>query len=213
VSYPLGLAIDPNPAAPAPERLAPADTERFSIGRWFRDLLFPSSSPPAQIYWANGVTMTMAGQAPNPNNNMIRHAPLAGGGTVDTLYDSMQGVSLPTALGVLRAPLGTAAPTISWTFVLDEGPFGDFHFGGGHSGPLNQRLHCSPGRWAADLLGSFLYRAPQSFAYQWRLNGTDIGGATSADYTAGASGTYTCRVTATNPAGSTSQTSAAFTVS
>ena len=67
--------------------------------------------------------------------------------------------------------------------------------------------------WAADQPGSFLYRAPQSFVYQWRLNGTDIGGATAAAYTPNSPGTYTCRVTATNRAGSAAQTSATVTLS
>jgi PKD repeat protein len=63
------------------------------------------------------------------------------------------------------------------------------------------------------LSSSFLYRTPQSFAYQWRLNGADIGGANAAQYTATAPGSYTCRVTASNQAGSAAQTSAAMTVS
>jgi PKD repeat protein len=67
--------------------------------------------------------------------------------------------------------------------------------------------------WAADLPGSSLYRAPESFAYQWRLGTADIGGATAADYTPTAPGSYTCRVTASNQAGSASQTSASFPVS
>ena len=75
------------------------------------------------------------------------------------------------------------------------------------------RLGCSRGTWAPDLLGSFLYRAPQSFAYQWRLNATDIGGATTGHYTPTAAGSYSCRVIATNAAGSATQTSAAVAIS
>jgi hypothetical protein len=214
VSVPEGVAIDPNPAGPAPERLK-LDTDRFDIGRWdigrwFRDLFSPPSASPARIYWSNGPS-TRPGQQPNPSDNTIRGAPLAGGGTVDTLYGSAQGVSSPTALALLRPPLGAGAPAISWSLVLDDGRFGGLQFGGSHSGPLNQRLTCTRGTWAADLPGSHLYRAPQSFAYQWRLGGNDIGGATSADYTPTASGTYTCRVTASNRAGSAAQTSAAVT--
>ena len=99
---------------------------------------------------------------------------------------------------------------------LGGGPGGGA--GGGNSAaaipvPSSQRLCCSRGSWAPDLHGAFLYRAPQSFAYQWRLNGADIGGANAPHYTATAPGSYTCRVTATNPAGSATQTSAAFAVS
>ena len=73
-------------------------------------------------------------------------------------------------------------------------------------------LTCSQGAWAPDLLGAFLYRAPQSFAYQWSRNGAEIGGATDPSYTAYVPGDYRCRVTATNEAGSTSQTSDTHTV-
>jgi hypothetical protein len=73
-------------------------------------------------------------------------------------------------------------------------------------------LSCSTGSWAPDLLGSFLYRVPQSFAYQWTLNGSDIAGATSSSYSAFVPGKYGCRVTASNHAGSATQSSAAFTV-
>ena len=129
---------------------------------------------------------------------------------------------------MLRAPAGTGLPVISWAIVLPdefsggmgggpggglEGGAGGWQFGGGNSGPQGQRLTCSRGSWAPDLSSAFLYRAPQSFAYQWRLNGADIGGANAAQYTATAPGSYTCRVTATNQSGSASQTSAAFTVS
>jgi hypothetical protein len=213
VTMPTGVAIDPNPAEPAPVRLEVGDTERFAIGRWLRDLFSPPSGSPARIYWSNGVVPTMAGRTPNPNNNTIQRAPLAGSGTFNTLYGSAPGVSWPVALALLRAPVGAGAPTISFTFVLDEGPFGDWHFGGGHSGPLDQLLFCSPGTWAADLPGCHLYRAPQSFAYQWRRDGTDITGATAAEYKASAPGRYTCLVTATNQAGSAAQTSVPFTVS
>ncbi len=140
--------------------------------------------PPGRIYWTNH------------NDNTIRGASLAGGGIVDILYSgSGRGVSWPQFLAVLRAPLGIGVPTIS---------------GGGS---LGQLLRCSRGTWAAELLGSFLYRAPQSFRYQWALDGSDIGGATLTAYTPTTRGSYTCRVTATNQAGSTAQTSAAVAVS
>jgi hypothetical protein len=203
VSHPAAVAIDP---APAP----PSAIERLPLGGWLKrapnwaeDLVarfFPPASSAGRIYWANG-------------DNTIRAAPLAGGGTVDTLYGSAQGVAGPSALALLRAPVGTGAPTTTWSLMLPDQLFGGLGFGGGHSGALDQRLSCSRGMWAADLPGSFLYRAPETFAYQWRLNGTDIGGATAANYTPTAPGSYTCRVTATNRAGSATQTSSAVTAS
>jgi hypothetical protein len=51
------------------------------------------------------------------------------------------------------------------------------------------------------------YRAPRTFAYQWFVNGAIIPGATATTYTPPAAGRYTCQVTASNQAGSTSQSS------
>jgi hypothetical protein len=213
VSSPTGVAIDPDPTVPELARLEPeVDTERFSVGRWLRDLFSISSRPPARLYWANAVSPPPPGGTPNPSDRTIRRAPLDGSGPFDPLYSAAQGY-LPGVLALLRAPVGTLAPTISWSFVLDaEEPFGDWHFGGGHSGPPNRDLTCSPGIWAPDLPSYHLYRGPKSFAYQWRRDGTDIGGATSDHYTASSPGSYTCQVTATNHAGSAAQTSPPVTI-
>jgi PKD domain-containing protein len=202
VKYPAGVAIDPTPE-PALAQLEVGGGGRFAaFARWIRNLLPGPSSPPGRIYLSNS------------GDNTVRGAPLAGGGTLDTLYGSAQGVAVPTALAVLRAPLGAGTPVIAWSLILDLGnPFAGLGFSHAHSGPLDQQLSCSRGTWAADVPGSFLYRAPQSFAYQWRLGGTDIGGATASKYTPTAPGSYTCRVTATNQAGSATQTSAAVTIS
>ena len=203
VRNPTAVAIDPTPSGPATIERVPLGGWLKRAPDWAEDLLsrfFPVRSSPGRIYWPNA-------------DDTIRGASLAGGGTVDTLYGSAQGVSSPSALALLRAPLGTGVPAISWSLVLPNDPFGGLGLGGSHSGPLDQRLSCSRGMWAPDLPGSFLYRAPQSFAYQWSLNGTDIGGATAAAYTPNSPGSYTCRVTATNRAGSATQTSAAVTVS
>jgi DNA-binding beta-propeller fold protein YncE len=189
VSRPIGVAIDP----PAAVRITPIINEPSTFTGWLGTaggrvrnwfLDWLGRTPAGRIYWAND------------GDNTIRGASLAGGGSVDTLYSGTgQGVNWPRFLAVLRAPLGTGAPAIS---------------GGGQ---LGQRLSCSRGAWAADLVGSFLFRAPQSFTYQWALGGSDISGATLAAYTPTASGSYTCRVIATNRAGSTAQTSAAVAVS
>jgi hypothetical protein len=213
VKVPGGVAIDPNAAGSAPARLEVGDAERVAIVRWLREIVdwvgnpfARPSVPPGRIYWSNGNT---AGGS--LSDNAIRGARLAGGGPVDTVRGSLAAAA--GAIALLQAPLGTGAPTISWQFVLDDGPFGGLQFGGSHSGPLDQQLSCSRGTWAPDVLGSFLYRAPRSFAYQWRLNGTDISTANSAHYTPTAPGSYSCRVTATNEAGSTAQTSTAVTIS
>ena len=123
--------------------------------------------------------------------NTIRVANLDGTGSPSTLFSGESGPNFPA---LLRAPQNTAAPAIS---------------GGGQVG---QQLSCSQGSWASDLTGAQLYRAPRTFAYQWKKDGGDIAGATHSTYTPIAGGDYTCRVTATNRAGSTSQTSSALTV-
>ena len=66
---------------------------------------------------------------------------------------------------------------------------------------VGQPLHASTGTWT---------NTPVSFAYQWRRSGSDIGGATSSDYTlvqADESTDITVTVTATNAGGSTPATS------
>jgi hypothetical protein len=74
-------------------------------------------------------------------------------------------------------------------------------------------LSCTQGSWAPDLLESFLYRAPHTISYQWLHNGTPITGATTSSYLATEVGTYACRVTAANAAGSTSSESVTVTIS
>jgi hypothetical protein len=62
-------------------------------------------------------------------------------------------------------------------------------------------------------VSGFLYRAPQSFAYQWTVNGAPIAGATTSSVLVSSPGEYQCEVIATNAAGSTTQTSAPTTIS
>jgi DNA-binding beta-propeller fold protein YncE len=229
VSSAGGLAIDPNPAEPGPVRLEVARDTELATGGWLAGALdwvrdrFPRPTAPGLIYWGNGRTGGGGGLAPppNPNANTIQRGALAPGGTFDSLYGSTpptdDPVSGPAGLALLRAPLATGQPTVGWQFVLSQGPFLGPLFGppAPDFDHLEQRLSCSPGIWAPDLLGSFLYRAPQTFAYQWRRDGTDLTGApdpTKSHYAPTVAGSYSCRVTATNRAGSATQTSPAFTV-
>lgn len=87
------------------------------------------------------------------------------------------------------APVNTVAPVVSGTAI---------------SGSL---LSCTTGTWSG-------YPSP-TLTYQWKADGTPIGGATSSTYTtiAGQSGqSITCTVTATNSAGSASAGSNGITV-
>jgi hypothetical protein len=130
-----------------------------------------------RIYWANLGL-----------SNKISFANLdgSGGGDLITAGATVDGPAFPV---LLKAPGGAGPPTIR-----------------GGSAP-NSLLSCSQGSWAPDLLGSLLYRVPQSFSYQWSRNGAAIEGATSNSIAASSVGSYQCRVTAQNQAGSASQTS------
>jgi hypothetical protein len=114
----------------------------------------------------------------------IRVGNLNGTGTASALFG---GESSSLFAALLKEPVNTTRPEIS---------------GGAKVG---RELTCENGRWAPDLLASFLFRAPASFAYQWKRNGSNI--ATGPTFTPNLAGDYTCTVTATNQAGSTSQTS------
>lgn len=129
----------------------------------------------------------------NEQGNKISYANLdgSGGGDLDTSGGSLV---LPAFPVLLEAPAAVTAPAAS-----------------GKSKP-GSTLSCTPGTWAADLLESFLYRAPQSTSLQWLKNGQPIPGATGSTYTASAVGSYACQSIATNHAGSTTQTTPAVVV-
>lgn len=96
------------------------------------------------------------------------------------------GLTNTTAPPVPAAPINLALPAIS---------------GSPYSGSM---LSCSTGAWSG-------YPRP-TYAYQWKANGTNIGGATSNSYTltdTELTKTITCVVTATNASGSASATSPA----
>ena len=129
----------------------------------------------------------------NVTNNTISDADLTGGGGGQLKIAG----STPDEVGwpaLLKAPVAAGSPTIT---------------GGSTPGSV---LSCSQGSWAPDLVESFLYRAPQSYAYTWTRNETQISGATTSSITATSAGQYACQVTASNHAGPTRQTSAAFVV-
>jgi DNA-binding beta-propeller fold protein YncE len=135
-----------------------------------------------RVYWANY------------GANKISFAKLdgtGGGGDLSTAGATMDGPAYPA---LLYAPAAAGAPEV-----------------GGGTSP-GSVLSCTQGAWGDDFLGSFTYRAPHSFGYQWTLNGESVAGAESSSFTAFAPGDYRCTVTASNAAGATSQTSAVHTV-
>ena len=129
----------------------------------------------------------------NQVGNRISFANLdgSGGGDLNTPGATLSGSRSPV---LLQAPSPAGAPQIAG------------------AAKIGSVLSCSSGSWAPDLLGSWLYRAPSGLAFSWSRNGANIPGASGATYTAAARGTYHCTVTASNVAGSSSQTSAAHTL-
>ena len=136
-----------------------------------------------KIYWAD------------VNGNTISFAKLndtGGGGELETTGASTP--NFPKFPALLKAPLATAKPRIS------------------RGSAVGSRLFCTDGKWAPDLLESFLYQRPVSFSYRWSRNGKRILGATDDSITAARAGAYTCTVTAINEAGGTKNTSTSHTV-
>ena len=118
-------------------------------------------------------------------NGPIRVGNLDGSGSASTLYE---GEDNALFVAILKAPVNTGKPAIS-------------------GGAKTERdLTCENGSWAPDLVGAFLYRAPTSFAYEWRRNGGPVI-SEGQTFTPQLAGDYTCTVTATNEAGSTSRVS------
>jgi DNA-binding beta-propeller fold protein YncE len=115
-----------------------------------------------------------------------------GGGQLNTGSAPLDTPGFPV---LLKTPTGTGAPAVT---------------GGAQPGST---LSCSTGSWATDLVGAFLYQAPQSFGYSWSRDGSTIPGATSNTLVASSPGEYACQVTAQNHAGAATQTSAPHTIS
>jgi DNA-binding beta-propeller fold protein YncE len=135
-----------------------------------------------RVYWANFASREVF-------NQRLSFANLdgsGGGGNIEV--GGPDGVGFPL---LLSSPLPVSPPTVS-----------------GGSGPRST-LSCAQGAWATDTVEAFFYRSPQSFAFQWSRDGTDVPGATGSTLTADArGGEYRCRVTAANAAGTALQTSA-----
>ncbi len=189
-SNPIGLAIDP-----AANKIYWANLSSGAIrvanldGSGTASDLFGSEASPAGVAIDPAANKIYWG---NFGSGAIRVANLDGSGTASDLFTGQGLANFPV---LLRAPTGTGPPTISGEPRVGE------------------ELSCSQGNWAPDLLGAFLFRAPRSsFEYQWLMDGGEIGGETAPTFTPTEPGTYACRVTASNQAGSSSQTSADVTV-
>jgi hypothetical protein len=135
-----------------------------------------------RVYWAN----TTAGLG----TASISFVAFGGGSSQDLNLDGApsQAAKFPT---LLKAPVGTGAPKL--TAGISARP---------------RFLICDQGSWASDMPEAQLYQAPHSFSYRWLRDGRPVPGATDSDIgVEGPGGDYACQVTATNAAGSTTQTS------
>lgn len=134
-----------------------------------------------RIYWGDSGTGT------------IKYAQLdgTGGGTLATPNANPYGESttMATYLALEEPPVASTAAAITGGTTPGSG------------------LTCNV-TWAADIPGSFLFRAPRTTGYQWTENGGNIAGATANTVTATTAGDYACRASATNVAGTTTATSA-----
>ena len=137
-------------------------------------------SAAGRIYWADNGD-------PGVDNGGISYANLdgSGGGPFKT---GAATVSNPNFVALMETPVAAGAPKLT-------------------VGSSDATVSCSSGAWAPDQVGSFLYRAPHTFSYQWSLDGVDIPGATASTYAPVVAGEYRCRVTTSNEAGSADQTS------
>jgi DNA-binding beta-propeller fold protein YncE len=140
--------------------------------------------PSAQrVYWANASTLA----------NTIAFANFDGS-SPGSVNAGTATVSVPVFPVLLKPPVGTGPPSV----------------GGGST--AKSKLTCSGVGWAGDLSPAHLYQAPQNFAYAWTRNGRRVKGAKTDTLRADGAGRYRCAVTASNQAGSTTQTSQALTV-
>lgn len=139
----------------------------------------------ARFYWGN------ESNGEGEREDAIGFLNLAGGGGAIDIASTR--VYEPQDPIVIKSPAATGAPAIA------------------RDAKVRSELTCSSGSWGADFPGSFVYRAPRSLAYQWTVDGKVLGSGPET-ITATKAGSYACTVTATNQAGSATQTSAAVNV-
>jgi hypothetical protein len=133
---------------------------------------------------------------PNYDGTTISVAGLDGSGGSD-LDTTGATVSNPIFPSLLEHPANTAIPAVTGTPAA------------GHN------LSCSNGTWGADNVGELLYRAPESFDYQWLNDDVAIAGETASTYAVQGGDVghaIKCSVTASNFGGQTDATSTATTI-
>jgi DNA-binding beta-propeller fold protein YncE len=173
-----------------------------------------------KVYWANyrGESLGYASVNGGSGGQVSTPAPLfePAGVAIDpalqTIYwgdeelDQIGAANLQGGAPVQPATSGATLETANFPVLLESPRNVDKPTVQGQHKP-GATLTCTQGTWRGDLVESFLYRAPQSFSYQWFRNGKPVAGATAATTVASKVGAYTCDVTATNFAGSEAWTS------
>lgn len=124
-------------------------------------------------------------------------------------YNGVSDISEATAVSVTAGLEPAVSTTANFTLVRSSAvkPASIAAPGIAGSAEVGQTLTCSPGSWSGT-------PAP-SYSYQWLKEGSAIAGATSATYVVQAADeghSLACKVTATNEAGSASETSASVAV-
>lgn len=193
VSSPMGVAIDT-----AARRIYWVNAGANKISYANLD-----GSGGADVSTSGATVNNPSGMAIDPTTGTLYWANQVSAGSVSHVIPGAAGGNLATP-GV--TPVGPGFPSLLYP---PHGAGAPVVSGAGQPG---SQLTCSKGSWAPDLLGAHFYRVPARFAYQWQRNGVNVAGATAATYTPTSTGSYTCRVTATNAAGTGTQTSAAHAI-
>ncbi len=174
-----------------------------------------------KIYWTDLDAGTvrvgpLGGDTVNPGDEASTLFSTSSGGpsgpSIDPTANKIYWAGWQSGLGIQAGNLngtGAASPLFSgessslFTALLKRPAFERPGISGGPK--IGNPLTCQV-QFAPDLLGAFLYRAPQTVHYQWKNGPAPVGG-DSATFTPTAAGDYTCTVTAANQAGTTEQTS------
>src|SRR5205823_1940380 len=178
VNNPAGLAIDATAG-----KLYWADAARISYANL-------NGTGAANLVTTGATVNSPAGVAIDTLAGRIYWASFGGGGKISFANRNGSGgrdliIAPATTDGpsypvLLEAPRPAAAPAIT---------------GKGST------LTCSTGSWAPDLVESFLYRAPRSFAYRWSRDGIPLTGVSGNVLKTSSAGEYQCEAAAVNQVG------------
>ena len=135
----------------------------------------------------------------------------SGGATVPVTLPKQTGPNSPV---LLKTPRSASPPTVraSAEIVIADGRRPGKNGKKGKKFSFSRQagltLSCTRGSWAPDLVEARLYRAPVSTQIQWTRDGAPIPGAASELFQTRDVGTYGCRETAVNTAGTEARSSA-----